>query len=324
MRSSIDDTYMDIKIQFSADKKRIRVFSSEYGEYTNNLFDELNTFLEYDFSIIYRHKTELKSIYDEISTSSGDFSDLYKYQNYIEICFSIAEAFENKLPGLTLTLKKSLEDRFSLTDYLTIDLVSAMDEIWYELENILIMQKDLNDLFYTLAEEQLNNADRSKVLSSQHSVCFVTDIELSYDCGNLVYTIIANTPQQFYATLSVFYFSSQPLVALCQYCGRYFTPKTKKVTLYCDRATNNSTCKKEGARIKHKNKIASDPVLHKFYSEKHRRYMQCERTPMYDNGYSSFELYYDWLDKVELAKTKYLKAQISDVEFLETIYELDN
>lgn len=319
MRSSIDDTYMDIKIQFSADKKRIRVFSSEYGEYKNNLFDELNAFLEYDFSIIYKHKTELKNIYDEISNSSSDFSDLYKYQNYIEICHSIADTFESKLPGLTLTLKRLLEDRFSLTDYLTIDLVSAMDEIWYELENILIMQKDLNNLFYTLAEEQLNNTDRSKVLSSQHTVSFVTDIELSYDCGKLEYTVIANTPQQFYATLSVFYFSSQPLVALCQYCGRYFIPKTKKVTLYCDRATNNSTCKKEGARIKHKNKIESDPVLHKFIKEKHRRYMQCERYPIYTNGYSSFERYYNWLDKVSELIEGYKKGVVSEEDVIRVL-----
>lgn len=318
MRSSIDDTYLDIQIQISDDKKHITVFSDAYGEYENNLFNELNEFVEYDFSIIYQYKDKLKNIYDEIIDGNNNFSDLYKYQEFINICNAIADAFEDKLPGLAMSLKTLLEDRFSLTDYLTIDLVSAMDKIWYELENIIVMQRDIDSLFYTLSEEQLSNTDRSKILVSQHSVRFVTEMVLSYDYGNFSYMVIANTPQQFYATLTVFYFLSHPLIALCQYCGRYFTPKTKKVTLYCDRATkNNSTCKKEGARFKYKNKVESDPVLHKFIKEKHRRYMECDRMPIYNGGYSSFEFYYQWLDEAKEMLEKYKKEELSANEMME-------
>lgn len=233
MRSSIDDTYFDIQLTISEDKKHLTVFSNNCGEYKNNLFDELNNFIEYDFSIIYQSKGRLEQIYNEIEFGKNDFSDLYKYQNFINICKDIAKSFERDLPGLYMSLDTMLEDKFSLTDCYTIDLITSMDKIWYELENIAVMQRDIEGLFYNLAEQQLNNTDRSKTLVSQHSGRFVTETVLSYNYGNFSYTVIANTPQQFYATLTVFYFSSHPLIALCQYCGRYFTPKTKKVTLFC-------------------------------------------------------------------------------------------
>lgn len=39
----------------------------------------------------------------------------------------------------------------------------------------------------------------------------------------------------YYHFLLLQFVTNQPSVALCHCCGRYFIPKTKKKTLYCDR-----------------------------------------------------------------------------------------
>lgn len=318
MRSSIDDTYFDIQLTISEDKKHLTVFSNNYGEYENNLFDELNNFIEYDFSIIYQFKGRLEQIYNEIEFWKNDFSDLYKYQDFINICKDIAKSFERDLPGLYMSLDTMLEDKFSLTDCYTIDLITSMDKIWYELENIAVMQRDIEGLFYNLAEQQLNYIDRSKTLVSQHYTTFVTEMILTYDYGEFSYKVMANTPQLLYASLVVFYFSSHPSIALCRYCGRYFTPKTKKVTLYCDRATeNNSICKIEGARLKYKNKTEGDPVLHKYTREKHRRYMACDRSGWKSQeSDSTFDKYYCWLDIAQEKLEKYKTGLITANEMM--------
>lgn len=321
MRHSINDTYEDIMIWVSEDKKKIKVSSCIYGEYEKNLFDELNDFIEYDFSIIYQYKPTLQKIYNDIINSNGSSDDINKYAEFIGIANGIAKRFEEKLPGLYMCLSHLLEDRFSLTEYLNLDLVLSMEEIWNELENIVVMQRDFSHLFYTLSDRQLNAEDRTEILTSEHYVEFVTNIFLSYDYGKFSYQIIANTPTQFYATLNAIYFSTKPLLALCQYCGRYFTPKTKRVTLYCDRVTkNNSTCKKEGAKTKHREKLKGDPVLLKYNREKHRRYMECDRNVLYSGGYSSFEGFYNWDDIARKKLTQYKSGELSAermIKFLE-------
>lgn len=319
MRHSPDDMYYDVQLSFSADNKKIEVFSYAYGEYENTLFDELNDFIEYDFSIIYKYKSELDRIYNTIYDRNETFDDIFEYQRFMEICEAIAKSFEEQLPGLSMSLQTLLEDKYSLTDCLNIDLVLAMEEIWEELESIAVMQGDIESLFYDLSEVQKNNTDRKNVPFSQHYTTIVTEMNLSYNEGVFKYTVITDTPRQFYAALVIFFFSSQPLISLCEYCGRYFTPKSKKLTLYCDRVSSDGkTCKVKGARSKHKNNTESDPVLKKFYQEKHRRYMACERSKLaFDYDGQTIDKYYYWLDTVKEQLEKYKRGEITAEEMIE-------
>ena len=326
MRHFPDDTYFDVQLTFSADNKTINVFSIEYGEYDNDLFDELNRFVEYDFGIIYKYKPQLDKIYNTILNSNGLSDDLLEYDNFINICVAIANSFEEDMPGLYITLRTLLEDKDSLTDHIGIDLVQAMEDIWFELDNITIMQRDLKALFCGLSEDQRNNTDRNKIPFSPHYSGIVTEMFLSYRDGKFEYTVLCNTPIKLIVPLIIFYFSSQPLIAECQYCGRFFTPKSKKLTLYCDRMSEDGkSCKVMGARAKHKNKTNSDPILKEFYREKHRRYMACERSKLaFDYDGQTMDKYYYWLDEVNKLIEKYKKGEVSGEEVLKAIgRELD-
>ena len=88
--------------------------------------------------------------------------------------------------------------------------------------------------------------------------------------------------------------SNNPVVSVCNNCDRLFVPKTKKLTFYCDRATNeHATCKQIGAKNKHNDKIETDPVLKAYQLEKHRIEMYCLRSKQ--DKYDFFDDYFDWL-----------------------------
>ena len=119
------------------------------------------------------------------------------------------------------------------------------------------------------------------------------------------------------------FIENQPSVTLCQCCGKYFIPKTKRTTLYCDRIIrDNKTCKQIAPALKHNRDVARDSVIQTFDRTKRKMYKRFERA-----DYSSHLLahgltptqYYDWLGKAEQARDEYLTGKISAEEALEII-----
>ena len=127
----------------------------------------------------------------------------------------------------------------------------------------------------------------------------------------------------YYIFLMMRFIESQPSVTICQCCGKYFIPKTKRTTLYCDRIIrDNKTCKQIAPALKHKRDVARDSVIQTFDRTKRKMYKRFERTNDFSNATSnslSFEQYYDWLDKAEQARDEYLTGKISAEEALEII-----
>lgn len=87
--------------------------------------------------------------------------------------------------------------------------------------------------------------------------------------------------QSYFSFLIMKFLSSKHKVVRCSCCGKFFIPKTKRETLYCDRiAKNGRTCKQVG------------PAL----SE-----------------------YFQWLDRAERTRSEFLKGEISEEEALGVI-----
>ena len=82
----------------------------------------------------------------------------------------------------------------------------------------------------------------------------------------------------YYAYLFLRFLNKKPLVARCHCCGNYFIPKTRKMTLYCDRIfKNGKTCKQIGPTLKHRLNIEKDEVLKTFDKVKQKMYKRYER-----------------------------------------------
>ena len=240
------------------------------------------------------------------------------FNEYMNIFTDISAEIEKDLPLLSYALNIFIEEKQSIENYVKFDFISPMDKLWDELDGVLVLQRDLYMRFEELSEEQLKTADRKHLPVLDDLGSFNVKVDLSYDNGELKQIYLVNSAEILYSLLTSYFFASNPNISLCQNCNRFFVPKTKKVTLYCDRITENgTTCKKEGAVSKYQNSIDEDPVLKKYNSEKHRIYMYCDRSKL--DEYDFFDDYYDWLDIFEPKIKEYKQGEISVEEILKLL-----
>lgn len=124
--------------------------------------------------------------------------------------------------------------------------------------------------------------------------------------------------------LLVHFIASRPNVALCKCCGRYFIPKTKRKTLYCDREFKEGTsCKELAPALKHKLDARLKKVIDEFDRAKRRMYKRYERTKDFgekaSNKNLSYNEYYDWLQEATYARNQYLAGKMSEADALKII-----
>ncbi len=272
--------------------------------------------LKSEKGFVFEYRKELKSIYDKVLNFDIENEEALKlFNEYMNIFTDISAEIEKDLPLLSYALNIFIEEKQSIENYVKFDFISPMDKLWDELDGVLILQRDLYMRFEELSEKQLKTADRKHLPVLDDLGGFNVKVDLSYDNGELKQIYLVNSAEILYSLLTSYFFASNPNISLCQNCNRFFVPKTKKVTLYCDRVTENGlTCKKEGAVSKYQNNIDEDPVLKKYNSEKHRIYMYCDRSKL--DEYDFFDDYYDWLAIFEPKIKEYKQGKISAEKIL--------
>ena len=130
--------------------------------------------------------------------------------------------------------------------------------------------------------------------------------------------------EQYYIFLLQHFLLSNPKVAVCQYCGRFFIPKTRKKTLYCDRIIRDrKTCKQIAPHMTHRERTASSRVLTEYNRVKdmllHRLDRTCEdkRSSPIDLTYADF---CNWQKAVSDARGRFLAGEITEEEALRIIH----
>ncbi len=127
----------------------------------------------------------------------------------------------------------------------------------------------------------------------------------------------------YYHFLLLHFVAAKVNIAFCQCCGRYFVPKTKSKTIYCDRVLKDGkTCKHWGPILKHRLE-ARDTVIGAFDRANRRMYKRYERTADGKQKPTekdlSYEEYYVWHDRAVQARDDYLDEKISAGEALKII-----
>ncbi len=130
--------------------------------------------------------------------------------------------------------------------------------------------------------------------------------------------------EQYYIFLLQQYILSAPNLISCQFCGRYFTPKTQKLTKYCDRITRNSkTCKKVAPGLKKRERDAAHMVTSEFMRIKDMLFHRKDRVGE-DKKSSVIDLtdgeYVQWLAAATEARDRYLAGELSEEEAMAIIY----
>ena len=128
--------------------------------------------------------------------------------------------------------------------------------------------------------------------------------------------------KDYYEYLMFLFYNRKEVVCECELCNRYFIPKTKKKTLYCDRVfKDGKTCKQIGPTMKYKTLAGNDVVLKTFEKEKNKMYKRMDRN--YSFGETpksiSYDEYANWLGKAINAKNLYLNNEITEDEAMKII-----
>lgn len=133
--------------------------------------------------------------------------------------------------------------------------------------------------------------------------------------------------------LALYFHQDKQRIALCDYCWRYFIPKTKKATRYCDRVANGQSCKQRGANLARLEATEKDEALLICKKLRNRMYSRLirwqdappsEKDRLIPMNYQDFE---SWSENARLARMEYLRGKLTSEEFLrqiDTTHELSS
>ena len=112
-------------------------------------------------------------------------------------------------------------------------------------------------------------------------------------------------------------------ICRCKCCGRYFVPRTKRKTLYCDRIIrNDQTCKELAPSLKHKLAARNERVVAEYDRTKQRMYKRYERSGWGKKPSEkdlSYGDYLSWSRTTADARDKFLAGELTEEEALAVI-----
>lgn len=162
-------------------------------------------------------------------------------------------------------------------------------------------------------------------LDEEHDILRQSSAYVTFTFGDpLTAEYQFRSEEQYFIFLLQHFILSKPNVAVCQFCGRYFIPKTRKKTLYCDRIVRDGrTCKQVAPHLKRKEKIAASRVLTVFKRVKNRMEKRYNRTG--DDKEPSiiditYDQYFEWLLSATDARNRYLAGELTEDEAIAIIY----
>lgn len=197
--------------------------------------------------------------------------------------------------------------------------IQICQELLIALTEIMQFQFVVNEVLHDLSEKKPLAPEKYEglwELSVTETLTLAENLTARYHFRSAV---------DYYHFLLLHFVAGKPNVALCQCCGRYFIPKTKKKTLYCDRILKDGkTCKEWGPILKHKLAAQRDEVIKAFDRAKRRMYKRYERVAYQVNQKPSkkdlsYAEYYQWLDRATKARDDYLAGEIESKDALKII-----
>lgn len=192
-------------------------------------------------------------------------------------------------------------------------------------KNILYGLTELTDINYTV-NDILKNLSLGKEIDMTHTYTGYNHA----DCIHYFYMgkefreeLYFDSLHSYFSFLIMKFLSGKHRVVRCGCCGKFFIPKTKRETLYCDRIVKNGrTCKQVGPARKHLDSAKKNAVIEAFDRNKKKMYKRYERTKDLlhetEKGLTLSE-YFQWLDRAERTRSEFLKGEISEEEALEAI-----
>ena len=146
---------------------------------------------------------------------------------------------------------------------------------------------------------------------------------LTYENGAIRTHYCFHSHYEYYMFLMLRYMAGNPNVCQCRRCGRYFIPRTKRRTLYCDRVVRDGlTCKDLGPAEKHRQMAENDSVVDAFDRNMRKMRKRLERAEDEKQGQELEDVresVWSWLARATAARDGYLAGKVSQKEALRVI-----
>ncbi len=283
---------MPFELRIDKNKRAFTLSNGQY-EYSNSVNDEVIKIVTLDTIPLRRRMC-----------FTQDYID-YKYEYLKENINEIIELLSTQLPAIAEIISD---------EYKTGDIERCYDDLY----NLFFLILSDGSQLMELAILQSECEDRYALPNLETIPAFDANIKVDYSDFKTNYCYIINSVTEYINILFYTFVSNNPIISVCQNCDKLFVPKTKKLTLYCDRTANEHTpCKQIGARNKFNDRIEADPVLKAYQLEKHRIEMYCLRSKQ--DKYDFFDDYYDWLNLFETKIIEYKNGNYDGTKLIEEI-----
>ena len=283
--------------------------------------DEILLFSELIFepyaAVVDQIRSQARAIlmYDE----HGGLANMTMFQFMLDTVEDLVSTLEQENPLQGTLLRAQLEDAVPPDDGTATYPFRAGKKILTILIEVMQFQFVVNEVLHDMQAGE-------PLISDKYDTLWEVPMRsiLRWDGDGLTTQYHFRSAVDYYHFLLLQFVSGHPAVAWCHCCGRYFIPKTKKKTLYCDRILKDGkTCKEWGPVLKHRQKAAQISVVEEFDRAKRRMYKRYERAEFFNKEPSekdlSYEEYYQWLDRAVRARDDYLAGKLPAEEALKTI-----
>ena len=283
--------------------------------------DEILLFSELIFepyaAVVDQIRSQARAIlmYDE----HGGLANMTMFQFMLDTVEDLVSTLEQENPLQGTLLRAQLEDAVPPDDGTAMYPFRAGKKILTILIEVMQFQFVVNEVLHDMQAGE-------PLISDKYDTLWEVPMRsiLRWDGDRLTTQYHVRSAVDYYHFLLLQFVSSYPAVAWCHCCGRYFIPKTKKKTLYCDRILKDGkTCKEWGPVLKHRQKAAQVSVVEEFDRAKRRMYKRYERAEFFNKEPSekdlSYEEYYQWLDRAVRARDDYLAGKLPAEEALSII-----
>lgn len=303
-------------------KRNLTTKSGEIKKLKNTTVnDEIISFSEMNFKYYAMIIEVIENMSEEsyVEVTDGDFGeagiDVDAYAKILQTVHELIETLEESSPLHGTLLRTLLEDRIPPDDGSAMYLINSEATIIACLSSVMELQFLINDMLHDM---------RNGIPLDMENKYYIFKTAQFTQIQTLGKRITAQyrfrSSVDYYIFLMMRFIENQPSVALCQCCGKYFIPKTKRTTLYCDRVLRKGkTCKQIAPALKHKRDAAKDSVIEAFDRTKRKMYKRVERAndSPHPLAYGlTFTQYYIWLKQAEQARNEYLADKISAEEAL--------
>lgn len=248
--------------------KRIIFGGSQRKLPATTIKDEIISFSEQNFEPYLEMLTEIDTdagnvIGNEEYKSEVNVNEFIKFANIVSDSCKRLQKKDFVMGTLTSTL---LKDNVPVDDGTAYYIFEAVHEMRACLYDIYMFYKHLMEFLHRCAEGIDLNFKKDFAQFTE----VTAPTRCIFDGKNLTYEYVFRSLSQYYVFIVQQFISADYRVQRCNCCGRYFVPKTKKETLYCNRVIRDGrTCKDIGPSKKRRQDENADEVL--------RAYRQNER-----------------------------------------------